>query len=67
MKVANIFAAVAAALFGAIGLIGGIVDKDATAVGLGIGLLVSAVVFGTFSSALASLEAIRDNLKKAGT
>ena len=64
MRVVNIFAAGIAALLGALGLAFGLLEKDATVAGFGLALLISALIFGTFSNALLLLEAIRDGLKK---
>lgn len=64
MKVLNIYAAFLAALLGAIEAVVGMVDKDTTALGFGVSLLISALLFGTFSSALGLLESIRDRVGK---
>ena len=64
MKVLNIYAAVPGRIVrrGRGGL--GLADKDTTIVGFALSLLISALVFGTFSSALDLLESIRDRLGK---
>jgi hypothetical protein len=63
MKVLNICAAALAALIGVAALIGGFSAKDTTGIQIGIGLLVTALLFGTLSAGLALLEQIRDGMR----
>ena len=63
MKILNICAAALAALLGAAALIGGFSAKDTNGIGIGIGLLVSALLLGTLSEGLALLEQIRDGMR----
>jgi hypothetical protein len=65
MKTLNNGAAILFALVGALALFGGILDKDATTIGFGIALLISALILGTLGSVLYLLEEIRDALLTA--
>jgi hypothetical protein len=66
MKVLNICAAVLATLIGVAALFGGFSAKDTAGIQIGIGLLVTALLFGTLSAGLALLEQIRDGVATRG-
>jgi hypothetical protein len=63
MKDLNIAAALLVAFAGVGATFFGFVDNEPMTIGAGIGLLIFALVFATFSKALELLEAIRDELR----
>lgn len=63
MKTTNIIAAVLFVAVGVLAFIAGFADKDVTDFALGLGMLVSALLFGTFSTVLLLLEGIREELR----